>query len=964
MLGHPVDIVSAGALAPAPAADPVQDGYAALLAEVLGVGTVDPGAHVFDDLGADSMVMARFCARVRKHPDLPPVSIKDVYQHPTIAGLARALAPAPAADPVQDGYAALLAEVLGVGTVDPGAHVFDDLGADSMVMARFCARVRKHPDLPPVSIKDVYANPTVRRLATALAAGAAPAPAAATSPRPAEVAHRATTPEYVLTGALQFVLFVGYSYLNALVFVWSYGWITARGDLVDHYLRSVVAAGVTFVVLCTLPILAKWVLLGRWTPRQIPVWSLGYVRFWLVKTLTMANPLVLFAGSPLYNLYLRAMGAKVGRGAVVFTRHAPVCTDLITIGEGTVVRKDSYLNGYRAHAGWIQTGPVTIGKNAFVGDKAVLDIGTSVGDGAQLGHASTLHAGQAVPAGERWHGSPAEPTGSDYQRIEPAPCSTWRRIGYSTMQLLTVLLVYLPVGFGGIVLLLDVVPQLAVLLEPGPAALTTAAFYQFAVILSLVLFFGGILVRFLFVVAVSRVLALALRPDKVYPLYGFHYSIHRTIAHYSNSKFFQILTGDSSYIVGYLSSIGYKLKPVVQTGSNFGMEVKQEAPTLTSIGRGTVVASGLSALNATYSSTSFTLSRAAIGANSFLGNDIVYPPESRTGENVLLATKVLVPIDGEVRENVGLLGSPAFEIPRTVDRDSTFIRMAHDEAFPRRLAAKNRYNLRTIGLYLTARWFYFFLLSFVITTAVDFLGELGAWAITLASLSILLISIVYFSGLERVATRLLDVRPLHCSIYEIDFWRRERFFKFTARMGVHRLAAGTPFASLLWRIAGLRLGKRLFDDGHLMAEKTLVTIGDDVTLNAGSYIQVHTQEDYAFKSDVTTVGSGVTFGVGAMAHYGVVIGDDVVVEADSFVMKGEEVPPGARWGGNPAVELTGPPPPLPAPVPRPRERDELTTQSEEDPMDLFRMGDGAPVIPVPRRSGRHRATQRHLAGSR
>jgi len=468
------------------------------------------------------------------------------------------------------------------------------------------------------------------------------------------------------------------------------------------------------------------------------------------------------------------------------------------------------------------------------------------------------------------------------------------------------------------------------------------------------------------------VLGLALRPDKVYPLYGFHYSIHRTIAHYSNSKFFQIVTGDSSYIVGYLHSIGYKLKPVVQTGSNFGMEVKQEAPTLTSIGTGTVVASGLAALNATYSSTSFKVSRTAIGTNSFLGNDIVYPPEGRTGDNVLLATKVLVPIDGEVREDVGLLGSPAFEIPRTVDRDSKFIRMAHDEDFPRRLAAKNRYNLRTIGLYLTARWFYFFLLSFVIMTAVDFLGELGAWAVTLANLCVLLLSIVYFSGLERVATRLLDVRPLHCSIYEIDFWRRERFFKFTARMGVHRLAAGTPFASLLWRIAGLRLGKRLFDDGHLMAEKTIVTIGDDVTLNAGSYIQVHTQEDYAFKSDVTTVGSGCTFGVGAMAHYGVTMGDDVVLAADSFLMKGEEVPAGARWGGNPARELRDGEYHVPFPAPAPRAelgkhddaRPGHDDQSAEDLMELFDDSSAPPAIPIPPRGGRHRASARHLAGSR
>ena len=57
----------------------------------------------------------------------------------------------------------------------------------------------------------------------------------------------------------------------------------------------------------------------------------------------------------------------------------------------------------------------------------VLDIDTSMGDGAQLGHASSLHAGQAVPAGERWHGSPAQPTDVDYRRVEPAALRRLRR---------------------------------------------------------------------------------------------------------------------------------------------------------------------------------------------------------------------------------------------------------------------------------------------------------------------------------------------------------------------------------------------------------------------------------------------------------------------------------------------------------------------------------------------------------
>ena len=37
--------------------------------------------------------MAQFCARVRKSSDLPPVTMKDVYQHPTIAALSAARGP-------------------------------------------------------------------------------------------------------------------------------------------------------------------------------------------------------------------------------------------------------------------------------------------------------------------------------------------------------------------------------------------------------------------------------------------------------------------------------------------------------------------------------------------------------------------------------------------------------------------------------------------------------------------------------------------------------------------------------------------------------------------------------------------------------------------------------------------------------------------------------------------------------
>jgi len=806
----------------------------------------------------------------------------------------------PAAAGLETVLAEMLADVLGVERVPAGSHFFQDLGADSLVMARFCARVRKRPGLPPVSMKDIYQHPTISSLAPALG-DAAPAPAGSPVPRPVEVAAPASTLEYVLCGTLQFLFFLGYAYLAVLVTGLGYEWISAGSGLIDIYLRAALFGGAAFLGLCTLPILAKWVLIGRWKPQQIRVWSLAYVRFWIVKTLVRSNPVaLLFAGSPLQVLYLRALGAKIGRGVAIFSRNVPVCTDLLTIGAGTVIRKDAFLLCYRAHAGRIQTGPVTLGRDVFVGEKSVLDIGTSMGDGAQLGHSSALHSGQAVPDGEWWHGSPAQRTELNYLRVAPARCGTLRRASFCALSLLALIFLYLPLVEGGLYLLIATVPSSAKLLGQGTGAIMSRELYIDALVLSLVLFFGAILAGLLLVVSVPRVLNLFIKPDTVYPLYGFHDRVHRAIARMTNIKFFTRLFGDSSFIVHYLRYLGYDLSQVEQTGSNFGTEVAHVTPYLSSIGSGTMVADGLSIINDDVSSTSFRVSRASIGSHNFLGNRIAYPPGGRTGDNCLLATKVMVPLDGKIREGVGLLGSPSFEIPRSVQRDTRLDHLRTGDELRRRLAAKNRYNIRTIGVFLFARWLHLFLISVLGLAAVDLYGKYANVASAAVFALTIVVSALYFVLAERAMAAFRPLQPRYCSIYDAYFWRHERLWK---ALVPYHVFDGTPFKNVIWRLLGVRIGRKVFDDGCYLTERTLATIGDGCALNAGSEIQCHSQEDGTFKSDRSTLGAGCTIGVGALVHYGVTMGDGAVLAPDSFLMKGEEVPPHAHWGGNPAREI-------------------------------------------------------------
>src|ERR1044071_5928864 len=153
-------------------------------------------------------------------------------------------------------FAQLLAEVLRVEHLSIDSHFFDDLCADSLLMAKFCARVRKRGDLPSISMKDIYRHPTIRSLAAALA-DFAPRP----SRSPLEPATPTNTREYVLCGALQALFFLAYSYLAVVGVAASYQWVAAGSGTLEICRRLIAAIGAAFLILCAVPLVAKWLLI-------------------------------------------------------------------------------------------------------------------------------------------------------------------------------------------------------------------------------------------------------------------------------------------------------------------------------------------------------------------------------------------------------------------------------------------------------------------------------------------------------------------------------------------------------------------------------------------------------------------------------------------------------------------------------------------------------------------------------
>ena len=264
-----------------------------VLADVLGAEQVSPDAHFFDDLGADSMLMARFCARVRKRADLPSVSMKDVYQHPTIRSLAAALSHRPP-NALEAALAEVLAEVVGIEQVS-----LDATSSTTWAPTRcsWPASALGSANAPTCRRSRSRTSTATRRSGASRRRSPRPTPPTEVVPsvtQPTPTA-RASTREFVACGVLQLLLFLGYSYLAADLRAGLP--VDLRQREPDRWLPAIGRGRHRRLLHRVDPAdPAKWVLVGRWKPQQIRVWSLAYVRFWLVKTLVAANPLVLFAG--------------------------------------------------------------------------------------------------------------------------------------------------------------------------------------------------------------------------------------------------------------------------------------------------------------------------------------------------------------------------------------------------------------------------------------------------------------------------------------------------------------------------------------------------------------------------------------------------------------------------------------------------------------------------------------------
>ncbi len=153
----------------------------------------------------------------------------------------------------------------------------------------------------------------------------------------------------------------------------------------------------------------KWLLMGRYRASDHPFYSHYVWRDEIMNTCQeqLAGAMLLnFAfTTPLMGLYLRLMGAKVGRDVWVENLNTTEF-DLVSFGEGCAVNRYSVVETHLIHDRVMCTGPVRIGAGATLGVSSVTLPHTTLGDGTVVGGRSIVMRGEDLPPGTRWHGAP------------------------------------------------------------------------------------------------------------------------------------------------------------------------------------------------------------------------------------------------------------------------------------------------------------------------------------------------------------------------------------------------------------------------------------------------------------------------------------------------------------------------------------------------------------------------------
>jgi len=602
-----------------------------------------------------------------------------------------------------------------------------------------------------------------------------------------------------------------------------------------------------------------------------------HLRLWAAERLVEGFGAVTTASAPWVGWYARALGVRMG--AHVDLHSVPPVTGMLRLGRECSVEPEVDLSGYWVDGDTVHLGQVTIGAGATIGARSVLYPGAEVGEGTDVAAGSAVHG--RTGDGEYWVGSPAVRAHEARHPWPPdRPSGTGRRW----------LLAYGLAGTG--IAALPALAAMSGLLLVGRAVAGTDSLAA-ALGPALLAAIGGTLLALvtyaLLVLVCVRLLGRGLRA-------GYHptrsaagvraWSVERLMDS-ARTVLFPLYSSVAT--PAWLRLLGARVGHGTEISTVVGI------PSMMRLKDGAFLADDTMVAPYELGGGWLRVAPAKVGRRAFVGNSGMTAPGRTVPRNGLVA--VLSATPSRTRAGSSYLGSPPVVLPRTATLDDP----SRTYTPPARLrwARGGVELLRVVPAVVSG------LVALAVLIGLQAVVLAAGWAVAALTGGLVLLAAGALAGGVTVLAKWLLVgrfRAVEHPLWSKAVWFGELADTFTEVVAAPFLldsVTGTPV--LVWWLRGMgaRIGRGVWCQSYWLPEPDLVTLGDGATVGPGCVVQTHLFHDRVMSLGPVTLRAGASLGPHGIVLPAAELGVGASVGPASLVLRGERVPAGTRWVGNP-----------------------------------------------------------------
>lgn len=620
-----------------------------------------------------------------------------------------------------------------------------------------------------------------------------------------------------------------------------------------------------------------------------------HLRLWAAERVADTSGARTMSGATWITYYTRWLGGKVGPGVTLHS--LPPVTGMIQLGSYCCVEPEVDLSGYWVEGGAVHIGAIRIGAGATIGTRSTLMGGANVGKNAVIEAGSCVTADRKVPRGSRWAGSPALPVGTPHS-VFPDSLPPRRRHWVAVYALTSLLLDGLPLLAVLAGVIVDLVLAYWLVAPTGTAdgdALLLALQAAVAVFVAAI---PGTLVAItvyaLGTIVVVRMLSLGLRPG-VFPVRSHQgwrvWTIEKVMDAARTHLFFLYA---SQLTPWWFRALG------ATVGKNAEISTAVMIPSLVEVKEGSFLADDTLVGGYELGGGGWVhVDRAIIGRRSFLGNSGIAGPGRKVKKNSLVA--VLSQAPDKSKANANWIGSPPQRLRRVVVETDSAAR-TYQPSWSLRLARGVVETLRLTAPIVSA------MLSALTVTALLIIGHSTGIGAMFALAGMVLITMGFVAAVVTVWVKWACVGRITAGdhvLWSRFVWLNElqdQFVESVAAPWFTNHVAGTAAMNVFLRALGARIGRGAWIDSYWLPEADLCTVSAGATVGPGCVVQTHLFQDRVMSLGKVVLEESATLGPQSVILPEARIGAGTVIGPASLIMRGDQVPAGTRWRGNP-VEL-------------------------------------------------------------